>query len=68
MKCPQYIKELLRKRAACAENFTNYDCQIADWLEKHGIEVETYDIGGGCESISNPWRSSNRILEAIEEG
>lgn len=67
MTCPKYIKELLRKRAACAENFTSYDVQLAGWLEKNGIEVETYDICGGVESYSNPWASSHRVLQAIEE-
>ena len=67
MKCPQYIKDLLRKRATCAENFTHYDVQIGKWLDEHGIPVENYDIGGGCESYCNPWESSNRVLKAIEE-
>lgn len=66
MKCPLYIKDLLRKRAICAENFTQYDVQLANWLEKNNIEVETYDICGGVESYSNPWASSNRVLQAIE--
>lgn len=67
MKCPQYIIDLLRKRAESAERFLHYDVQLAEWLEKNGIEVETYDIGGGVESISNPWASSLRIKDAIEQ-
>ena len=65
MECPKYIAEALRKRAYCALNFTSHDVTIARFLEKHGIEVEDYDIYGGCEAYVNPIESSNRIYEAI---
>ena len=40
---------------------------IQQWLDKHGIQVEEYDICGGCESYVNPLASSKRIIQAIEE-
>lgn len=67
MKCPQYIKDMLMSRAHHAERFTSLDVDIQEWLDKHGIVVEEYDIGGGCESYVNPRASSRRIIEAIEE-
>ena len=67
MDCPKYIKEALRKRAECADKFTDYDLLIAKYLEKHQIDVENFDIHGGCESYVNPWDSSQRIYEAILE-
>ena len=33
---------------------------------KNGVEVEGEDIHGGCESYVNPYKSSQRILKAIE--
>ena len=67
MKCPQYIKDMLNARANHAAKFTVLDVTIQEWLEKHGIEVEEFDICGGCESYVNPYDSSRRIIEAIEE-
>lgn len=66
MKCPKYIREALSKRAKCAALFMKWDCVICNFLEKYGIEVESYDVVTGCESYINPFASSNRILEAIE--
>ena len=66
MKCPKYMSELCIKRAKAAEKFCAYDWEIAEFLDKHHIYVEDYDIHTGCESIVNPRASSNRIIEAIE--
>ena len=67
MKCPEYIKDLCLKRAKAASRFMDYDYEIAQWLKNHNIEVEDYDICTGCESIVNPYPSSDRIIKAIEE-
>lgn len=67
MKCPEYIKKALIRRANHAEAFTVLDCMIQEFLDKHNILVEEYDICGGCESYVNPHSSSKRILKAIEE-
>ena len=68
MRCPQYIKDLCIRRAKAATKFMDYDYEIAEWLEKHNIEVEDFDIHTGCESICNPYPSSYRIIKAIENG
>lgn len=54
MKCPQYIKNMLMRRAKHAADFTELDVAISEWLDTHGIEVEEYDICGGCESYVIP--------------
>lgn len=54
------------RRAKYASAFTDIDCTIREWLDKYGIEVEEYDICGGCDSYVNPYASSRRIIEAIE--
>ncbi len=68
MKCPKYIKEALIQRANHGAKFTELDVMISEWLEKHDLLylVEEYDIHGGCESYVNPYSSSARILEVIE--
>lgn len=66
MKCPEYIKNALYQRARCAQRFTDLDVMIGEWLDKNQIEVEDYDIYGGCEAYCNPVDSSKRILNAIE--
>ena len=67
MKCPQYIKDMLMKRAHHAVRFTALDIEVQEWLDKHGIQVEEYDICEGCDSYVNPYESSRRIIQAIEE-
>lgn len=67
MKCPKYIKDLCYRRANAAGKFIGYDYKIYEWLEEHNIEVNSYDILTGCESIVNPYSSSDRIIKAIEE-
>lgn len=67
MKCPTYIKDLCYRRAKAASRFIDYDYKIYEWLEDHNIQVEDFDILTGCESIVNPYASSERIIKAIEE-
>lgn len=67
MKCPKYIKDLCYKRAKAASKFIDYDYKIYEWLEEHDVQVEDFDILTGCESIVNPYASSERIIKAIEE-
>ena len=66
MKCPDYIRNALNKRATYADKVAILDGIVADWLEKNGIEVEFEDIHGGVEIYVNPYDSSQRILDAIE--
>ena len=69
MKCPSYVRDLCYKRAKAAAKFIDYDCAIYEYLEKNNLThiVEDYDILTGCESICNPYASSERIIKAIEE-
>ena len=66
MKCPNYIKEMLFRRARHAGFFLDCDYKIAEFLERNHIEVDPDDILGGAESYVNPFDSSQRILNAIE--
>lgn len=66
MKCPNYIKEALFRRARHAGFFLDYDYKIAEFLKRNHIEVDSEDICGGAESYVNPFDSSKRIFNAIE--
>lgn len=67
MKCPEYIKEAIRKREKYAYLFMDYDYTVSHWCDTHGVILETYDSHGGCESLVNPSDSADRVLRAIEE-
>lgn len=66
MKMPKYIEKLIEKRAGLAVLLNHADHKLGDWLEKNGVEVERYDIYGGCEMYANPWSSAGRIKQAIK--
>lgn len=65
MKILKYIEEALRKRTNAAYKFINYDCIVAYFIEKNGIELDTMHYGLGCESLVNLDNSANAIREAI---
>ena len=61
MQIPKYIEKALECRINAAEKFNDADIVISDFIEKHNIEVETYDYHGGVDSIVNPDDSAERI-------
>ena len=65
MKIPKYIDKLLDKRAKSAMDFMSSDCQIAEWLEKNGIDVPSDDICTGACALMEPYSSINSIRECI---
>lgn len=65
MHIPKYIDEALRKRANAAFRFLQYDDVVSTFIEKHNIDVNFEDYGGGVESISNPYGSEKAVREAI---
>lgn len=66
MKIPKYIENLIDRRAGLAALLNHADRKLGEWLEKNGINVEEYDIHGGCEMYVNPWASADRIKQAIK--
>ena len=67
MKIPKYIEKLIERRAGLAVLLNYADRKLGDWLEKNGVEVEGYDMYGGCEMYANPRNSAERIKQAIED-
>lgn len=66
MRIPKYIDELLDRRARLAMLLNYVDCEVTKWIDKHGIEVESYDYATGCEMYANPYESADRIRKAIK--
>ena len=67
MKRPKYIENLIDRRAGLAVLLNHADHKLGEWLEKNGVNVEEYDIYGGCEMYVNPWNSADRIKQAIKD-
>lgn len=67
MKCPKYIDKIIDRRARLAVELNDADCRLAEWLEKNMVEVDDYDVYGGCEMYMNPYNSAERIREAIKK-
>lgn len=65
MNIPKYILKALGRRARAAESFNTNDLIISKFIDKHNIEIESYDYHGGVESIVNPYNSAKRVALAI---
>lgn len=65
MKIPKYVEKLIARRCRLAKELNSTDVELSHFLERNGIEVEEYDIYGGCEMYANPDGSGERIREAI---
>lgn len=67
MKIPLYIEQALKRREKAALALMSADYIITDYIDKHNIEVETYDYATGVEMYSNPTASADRVRQAIAE-
>lgn len=47
MKVPNYIRSKMHLCASHARQVSKYDCEIASWLEKNDIDVESISTGDG---------------------
>lgn len=65
MDIPKYVLKALGRRARAAETFNTNDLIVSKFIDKHNINVESYDYHGGVESIVNPYNSAKRVTLAI---
>lgn len=47
MKIPNYIRAKMHLCASHARQAAKYNLEVANWLEKHGIDVEDISNGDG---------------------
>lgn len=67
MDIPKHVEKMIERRAKAAENITDLDLMLAEWLENNDIYVEECDIHGGCEMYANPRDAADRIICAIRD-
>lgn len=71
MKIPNYIKQVIERRANHAAHFSNLDSSVVDWMKKNGIDVcdarFSDHILTGAESLFNPYSSADTLVQLIEE-
>jgi hypothetical protein len=65
MKIPKRIENLIDKRTKLAQDLNSVDLELTNWIDKHNVEVESYDYCSGCEMYANPSASGERIKQAI---
>ena len=47
MVIPNYIRSKMHLCASHARQAAKYDLEVANWLEKHGVDVESISNGDG---------------------
>ena len=65
MKIPMYVQKLIDRRCKLADELAEVSYALDVWLDKNGIECETYDTHTGVEIYCNPYSSKQRIINAI---
>ncbi len=68
MEVPKKIMTALKKRVKAANDWSDADRVISEFIIKNGLEddIAPEDFLGGVEGIVNPEASAARILDAIE--
>lgn len=65
MKVPKYVEDIIWARCRAAERYIDNCVKLNKFLQKHDIEIKSYDDATGCETLSNPYDSAMRVLESI---
>ena len=65
MKINGYVEKLIERRERLAKQLQVACNNLDYYLDRNGIETESYDTHGGVEIYVNPTESAERIREAI---
>lgn len=49
MEMPKRIEKLIDRRAKLAKELNSADCELGKWIDKNGINVDSYDYWSGYE-------------------
>lgn len=63
MVIPNYIRSKMHLCASHARQAAKYDLEVANWLEKHGIDVE--DISNGDGSSFEELMCGNDVTDEL---
>lgn len=66
MNCPKYIRDKIIRRAELAVKFMEVDYEIAEWIEKQGID-STFALPGHVEALCGGFQAAKDCLKDIEE-
>lgn len=67
MNIPKKVQKLLDRRCKLALQLAEVSYELDEWLDKNGVECESFDTHTGVEIYCNPVDSKRRITEAILE-
>lgn len=69
MKIPNYIRAKMHLCASHARQAAEYNLEVANWLEKHGIDVEDISNGDGSsfEELMYGNDVTDELCQRIEE-
>lgn len=63
MVIPKYIRSKMHLCASHARQAAKYDIEVANWLEKHGVDVE--DISNGDGSSFEELKYGNDVTDEL---
>ena len=63
MEIPNYIRSKMHLCASHVRQAAKYDLEVANWLEKHGIDVE--DISNGDGSSFKELMCGNDVTDEL---
>jgi hypothetical protein len=69
MVIPNYIRSKMHLCASHARQAAKYDLEVANWLEKHGVDVESISNGDGTsfEELMYGNDVTDELCHRIEE-
>ena len=68
MKIPKYIRELMVLTAYYSYKAAELNRKVAEWLERHGVDVDALSDGSGCglEELMYGNDVTDKLCERIE--
>lgn len=67
MNIPKKVQKLIDRRCRLALQLADVSYELDAWLDKNGVECESFDTHTGVEIYGNPVASKRRVTEAILE-
>lgn len=68
LKIPKYIRELMVLTAYYSYKAAELNRKVAEWLERHGVDVDALSDGSGCgfEELMYGNDVTDKLCERIE--
>lgn len=68
LKIPKYIREWMVLTAYYSYKAAELNLKVAEWLERHGVDVDALSDGSGCgfEELMYGCNITDKLCERIE--